>query len=235
MKFALKICGSTFSDQLTFFESSVPLKASSELSWAESAIFFADTKLLGLLSLELKGLNASPILTERGRNPRRFEMEPVLLGEDNFVTTESAGEGKPSSAMPPRSVVLDSSLVTSSLANLFFLIERVSVRLEGLLTSGLDGSEIHSVEGDSVEVGDVFAAARDILLTMFLIIRGEDQLRSSLLRLDDANCVEIGVTGKGEVGLQRSLSVSLANSRGGIFTHLCCPSPSNLAAFSFTA
>lgn len=58
------------------------------------------------------------------------------------------------------------------------------------------------VVGESTEVGDVFWAVRDILLTIFLMILGEDQLRSLLLRLEVGNCEAVGVTGGGDFGLQ---------------------------------
>lgn len=64
-----------------------------------------------------------------------------------------------------------------------------------------DGSDILAVVGDSTSVGEVLGAVKDILLTIFLMIRGEDQLRSSLLRLEVGNCELSGVTGNGDLGL----------------------------------
>lgn len=56
--------------------------------------------------------------------------------------------------------------------------------------------------GESTEGGDVFWTVRDILLTIFLMTRGEDQCRSLLLRLDVGNCEAVGVAGNGDFGLQ---------------------------------
>ncbi len=58
------------------------------------------------------------------------------------------------------------------------------------------------VVGETPEVGDVLWTARDILLTILLMILGEDQLRSLLLRLDVGNFEVVGVTGNGDLGLQ---------------------------------
>ena len=64
------------------------------------------------------------------------------------------------------------------------------------------------VVGETTKGGDVFWAARDILLTIFLMILGEDQLRSLLSRLDVGNFEAVGVTGNGDFGLQEALSES---------------------------
>lgn len=74
-----------------------------DASWLRSStetFFFCEGSGLSiLLSLELNGLKADPILTERGRYPLRFEIDPTLLVDDNLVNMEAAGEMDLSSAM----------------------------------------------------------------------------------------------------------------------------------------
>jgi hypothetical protein len=210
-KLALKRCGSTFSDQLTFLESSRHVCRSRAWSSSRSEGFCVTSTGSGLLSLALKGLNASPILTDSGRYPRRFDIEPAAPPDDSLAAMSSVGRLEVSSAMPCRPVLLDSHFVVPSNVNVFFRIDRVSARLEGLPISWVEASDILGLVGESSSVGDVFGAVNDILLTMFLIIRGEDQPRSSLLRLEIANCEAVGVTGKGDFELRQSVLVSHAS------------------------
>lgn len=215
-KFALKMCGSTFSDQLTFLESSMPLHKSGDSSSTESATLRVSSTPSALFALQLKGLNASPILTERGRYPRRFEIEPTLLAAVNLVVMLSAEDLVDSSVMPCRFVLFASFFVPPSDGNLFFRIDIVSTRLGVVSISWDDDSETIALVGDSNNVGDIFGAVKDILLTIFLIIRGDDQLRSSLSRLDIENFEALGVTGTGDFELwQSNFSESVSRTRGG--------------------
>lgn len=62
--------------------------------------------------------------------------------------------------------------------------------------------------GGSVDVGGVLVAVREILLTMFLIFRGDDQLCSSLFRREDPRLDVSGVASNGEVGLYQDVFIS---------------------------
>lgn len=146
-------------------------------------------------------MNVSPILTDSGRYPRRFEIELDILADDILVVISSAIAWKASSAMPCKLMFLVSPFLIPCNKDLFLRTDRVSTRLEGLPTSWIDGSELLALLGESTNVGDVFGPVKEILLTMFLMIRGDDQLRSSLLGLELANCDAVGVTGKGDLGL----------------------------------
>ena len=132
-----------------------------------------------------------------------------MLADDNLVAMVSADGLGVTSSMSCRSVPLASHFDVPSRANLRFRIDVVSPRLEGAsVPCDDDDSETLALVGESTNVGDVFGAVRDILLTIFLMIRGEDQPRSSLLRLEVANCGAVGVTGNADFGLEQSLLVS---------------------------
>jgi hypothetical protein len=202
-KLALKMCGSKFSVQFILLERSRMSCRSGRLSSVEIVIWSESSKLSTLFSpLELKGLKASPILTERGRNPRRLEIEPAFCVDESFESVEFSAPGDDSSAIPWSCAGSEFSLSVASMTGILFRTERVSTRLEGLLTLRGDNSEMLALVGELGRDGDVLVAPRDILLTMFLIIRGEDHTRSSLFRLGVANCEEVGVTGTGDLGLR---------------------------------
>lgn len=156
-----------------------------------------------LVPLGLNGLNASPILTESGRNPRRFEIDSAWFAGGNLVAVAPVDVSGVSSAIPCKSVVLISAFVIPSNAPSFFRVGGVSARLQGVTSLWYRGVDTLALPGESNNVGDVLCAVKEILLTMFLMTRGEDQPRSSLLRLDAENCDEVGVTGSGENGLRQ--------------------------------
>lgn len=199
-KFPLKMCGSRFSDQLTCLESSRPLCGSRQLPSTESQTSFVDTILSALLSLAPKGVNASPILTESGRNPRRFEIEPALLADDNLVAIASMDMLEVSSVMPRGSVLLIAGSVILSRANIFLRFDAISARL-GVVTSWRKAVGILVLLGEPANAGDILCAVGEILLTIFMRVRGEDQLLSSLLRLGTGGCDVVGVVGTGGIGL----------------------------------
>ena len=179
-----------------------------QISSSPETALMAEPLIGDSVSLKPVRLKGRPVCTDKGRNPRRFDMEENLPDTGDLIVCTSLLPQEPSSAIFLRLCSPGKVQGESSLAEGFLLRrERNSLLLEDPTTS-LPGKGTSSLafEFPLVERGETFGAARDILLAMFRRKPDEAECRSckgaSRRVLGTMSADSVGVVGDGIGRLQ---------------------------------